>query len=198
MTEATESAAQAAQGAPFALPAPDLTLVAIAPAAAHDLASGGTGGFTWIEGGPEAGTRVGASMMAKSADEGTYVPGWAMYVLVRDADGLAVGAMGFHSAPADGRVEVGYDVVAAARGNGYATQALRALTSWALASVPVVFARTDPGNEPSQRVLAKAGFTAVPSTPEEPTFEIRASANQASANQASANQASGIQATDIS
>ncbi|WP_307814017.1 GNAT family N-acetyltransferase [Streptomyces sp. N35] len=161
------------QDAPFALPTPDLTLVALAPAAALDLATGGTGGFTWIEGGPEQGTRIGAGLMAKAAADGAYVPGWGTYVLVREADGLAVGAMGFHSAPVEGRVEVGYDVAAAARRHGYATQALRALTTWALDSVPVVFARTDPGNEASQRVLVKAGFVRVPSAPDSPTYELR-------------------------
>ncbi|SDL17139.1 Acetyltransferase (GNAT) domain-containing protein [Streptomyces indicus] len=151
------------QDAPFALRTPDLTLVALAPSAALDLASGGTGGFTWIEGGPEEGTRVGAGVMAKAAAEGAHRPGWGTYVLVRESDGLAVGAMGFHGPPSGGRVEIGYDVVAAARRNGYATQALRALTAWALESVGAVVARTEPTNRGSRRTLERVGFTRVPS-----------------------------------
>ncbi|WP_415952313.1 GNAT family N-acetyltransferase [Streptomyces sp. KLOTTS4A1] len=149
---------------PVALGTPDLTLVALSPAAALDLGAGGTGGFTWIEGGPEEGTRIGASHVAKAAADGTYAPGWGTYVMVRRSDGLAVGAIGFHGPPADGRAEIGYDVVAAARRNGYATQSLRVLTVWALQTVPTVIARTDPANIGSQRALERVGFTRMPRT----------------------------------
>ncbi|MDI3388189.1 GNAT family protein [Streptomyces sp. B-S-A8] len=154
--------------------APSLvTLLPVTPSAAANLALGGTGGFDWVEGGPEEGTRIGAGLVAKAEGEGTYVPGWGMYVIARASDGRAVGAMGFHSAPAAGRVEIGYDVVAPARGNGYATAALRALTAWALAEpgVTTVYARTTPGNAASQRVLEAAGYTLTARGPEELTYE---------------------------
>ncbi|MDQ8704700.1 GNAT family protein [Streptomyces sp. LHD-70] len=154
--------------------APSLvTLLPVAPAAAANLALGGTGGFDWIEGGPEGGTRIGASLVAKSEGEGTYVPGWGIYVIARAGDGRAVGAMGFHSAPVEGRVEIGYDVVTAARGHGYATAALRALTAWALTQpgVTAVFARTTPDNTASRRVLERAGFTLTARGPQELTYE---------------------------
>ncbi|RII11680.1 anhydro-N-acetylmuramic acid kinase [Streptomyces sp. YIM 130001] len=138
-----------------------MTLTEIDPTQATALSVGGPGGFDWITGGPVEGTRAGAGFLAKAASEGRYRAGWGMYVLVRDADGLALGAMGFHGAPADGRVEVGYDLVPAARGDGYATEALRALSAWALAdpAVTTVVARSEPSNTASRAVLARAGFT---------------------------------------
>ncbi|MDG4858482.1 GNAT family protein [Streptomyces sp. T-3] len=160
----------------LALPTARLTLTEITPDRATNLSLGGPGGFSWIEGGPEEGTRIGAGHAAKAAAEGTYVPGWGAYALVRVEDGRAVGAMGFHGPPLAGRVEIGYDVVASARRQGYATEALRALAAWALTSpeVEVVFARTEPGNLASQGVLDRAGFTRVAETAEGPRYEIRA------------------------
>ncbi|WP_327355268.1 GNAT family N-acetyltransferase [Streptomyces sp. NBC_01304] len=158
------------------LPTTRLTLIEITPDRATNLSLGGPGGFTWIAGGPEEGTRTGAGIAAKAAAEGAYVPGWGAYALVRRSDGRAVGAMGFHGPPLAGQVEIGYDVVASARRQGYATEALQALAAWALTSpeVTLVFARTEPGNLASQGVLDRAGFTRASETAEGPRFELRA------------------------
>ncbi|WP_191094946.1 GNAT family N-acetyltransferase [Streptomyces kanamyceticus] len=147
------------------IPAGPVTLSEVTPAAAADLASGGTGGFTWIEGGPFDGTRVAAEMVTKSYAAGTHRPAWGMYALIRAEDGLAVGGMGFHGAPdEEGCVEVGYDLAVAARGRGYATEALRSLSQWALArpEVTSLLAQTDPTNAPSQSVLTRTGWTRLP------------------------------------
>ncbi|BBC34251.1 hypothetical protein SGFS_055450 [Streptomyces graminofaciens] len=153
---------------PLHIPAERLTLQGVTPAAAADLAEGGTGGFEWIEGGPIEGTRVGAGMMFKAYEAGVHRPEWGMYVLVREADGLAVGALGHHGAPdEDGRVEVGYDLVESARGHGYMTEALRALADWARerarerGDVSSLFAVVDKVNTPSQGVVSRAGFQLV-------------------------------------
>jgi RimJ/RimL family protein N-acetyltransferase len=72
-----------------------------------------------------------------------------------------VGSSGFRGLPnADGEVEIGYGIHAAHRSRGYATEAVEALVEWALAQEGVrgVVAHCDPANEPSLRVLAKAGF----------------------------------------
>ncbi|PZT69224.1 GNAT family N-acetyltransferase [Streptomyces sp. SW4] len=146
-------------------PAERLTLQGVRPASAADLSLGGDGGFAWIEGGPVEGTREGAGLLVKAYEDGAHQPEWGMFALVRREDGLAVGAMGFHAPPdADGRVEIGYDLAEAARGHGYATEALRTLAAWALerAEVTHVYARTEPGNTASQAVLTRAGFTRVP------------------------------------
>ncbi|MFD0311812.1 GNAT family N-acetyltransferase [Streptomyces sp. NPDC127119] len=146
------------------IPAERLTLQGVTPAAAADLTAGGTGGFEWIEGGPFQGTRDAASMVVKAYEAGVHRPEWGMFVLVRRADGRAVGGMGFHGAPDDeGRAEVGYDLAVSARGNGYATEALRALSALALArdDVSYLLATVDRTNSPSQAVISRAGFTRV-------------------------------------
>ncbi|MFH8609197.1 GNAT family N-acetyltransferase [Streptomyces sp. NPDC018029] len=146
---------------PHSLPAGPVALREVTPAAAADLADGGTGGLTWLDGAPFDGTRRAAGMLTKAYAAGVLRPGWGMYALVRTADELAVGGMGFHGPPDDnGCVEVGYDLVEAARGHGYATQALRALSDWALThpEVTSLLAVTAPDNAPSQRVATGAGY----------------------------------------
>jgi RimJ/RimL family protein N-acetyltransferase len=148
----------------LAVPAGRLTLQGVTPAAARDLAGGGDGGFRWVEGGPYPGTREAAGMIVKAYEDGVHRPEWGMFALVRDEDGRAVGAMGFHGPPdEDGRAEIGYDLAEAARGHGYATEALRALSAWALdrEGVRRLVARIDRDNGPSQRVADRAGFTRV-------------------------------------
>ncbi|WP_063761294.1 GNAT family N-acetyltransferase [Streptomyces sp. NRRL B-1347] len=143
------------------LPAERVELLEVSPPALADLAAGGTGGFDWVEGGPCEGTRTGAGMIAKAYAAGTHRPEWGTYAIRRTADGLAVGAMGFHGVPDhEGWAEVGYDLAPAARGNGYATEALRALTGWALTlpGVQGVRAVVDEGNTASEAVLTRAGF----------------------------------------
>lgn len=139
-----------------------LTLESVTPAVACDLSMDGDGGHRWVGSAPADGTRVGAGLMVEQYEEGTFHPAWTMYVLVRREDDLAVGAMGFHRVPdGDGRVEIGYDLVEGARGHGYATEALRALSAWALAQdgVRTVTAVVDRANTPSQNVVTRAGFT---------------------------------------
>jgi RimJ/RimL family protein N-acetyltransferase len=146
------------------IPAERLTLQGVTPASAADLRAGGTGGFEWIEGGPFQGTRDAAGMVVKAYEAGVHRPEWGMFVLVRRTDGRAVGGIGFHGAPDEkGRAEVGYDLTESARGHGYATEALRALSAWALAREDLthLFATVDRANSPSQGVIARAGFTRV-------------------------------------
>ncbi|MEU0911347.1 GNAT family N-acetyltransferase [Streptomyces althioticus] len=153
-----------------------LGLEGVTPAVAASLSVAGDGGFTWAGGAPAEGTRVGAGIGIKQYEEGTYLPEWGMYVLVRREDDRAVGAMGFHGAPADGRVEIGYDLVVEARGNGYATEALRTLSAWALEqdAVHTVVAVVEESNVPSQKVVTRAGFTEVSRQEGHITYELRA------------------------
>ncbi|MEU3983055.1 GNAT family N-acetyltransferase [Streptomyces sp. NPDC026672] len=143
------------------LPAGRLTLRGVRPSEARDLRLGGDGGFDWLDGGPYEGTREAAAMTVTAYEEGVLRPEFGLFALVRREDGRAVGGMGFHGAPdEEGRVEVGYDLVEAARGHGYATEALRALSAWALAreDVTAVCAAIEPDNTASQGVVARAGF----------------------------------------
>ncbi|WP_220212242.1 GNAT family N-acetyltransferase [Streptomyces sp. WELS2] len=158
------------------IPAERLDLVGVRPAAAHDLSLGGDGGFEWVEGGPYEGTREAAGFMLKAYRTGVHRPEFGVFTLVRRADGRAVGGMGFHSAPdEEGRVEIGYDLAESARGNGYATEALRALAEWALArdGVRTLFATIDPANTASQAVVSRAGFTKVSEDGEGLAYELR-------------------------
>ncbi|MFD5075539.1 GNAT family N-acetyltransferase [Streptomyces sp. NPDC058371] len=157
------------------VPAERLTLQGVTPAAAADLTAGGTGGFEWIEGGPFEGTVSAAGMVAKAYAAGTHRPEWGMFVLVRREDGRAVGAIGFHGVPdGESRAEVGYDLVEAARGNGYATEALRALSEWALArdDVKLLFAAVERSNVPSQKVVSRAGFGRASADVEREAYEL--------------------------
>ncbi len=102
------------------------------------------------------------------AAEGPSCVGWlTWYAMTRtDAsarDALVAGA-GFFGPPQDGRVEIGYSVVAAARGRGYATEIVTELCSFAFshADVHTVIAHTSSDNIASWRVLLRCGFTQRP------------------------------------
>ena len=60
-------------------------------------------------------------------------------------------------------MEVGNGIVPSRQGRGYATEAVAAMVAvaWADPVVEAVVATTAPGNQPSQRVLGKAGFRLV-------------------------------------
>lgn len=153
-----------------------LTLEGVTPAAAAGLSLAGDGGYEWVGGAAADGTREGAGIMVKQYEEGVFHPEWGMYVLVRRDDDRAVGAMGFHGVPdGDGRVEIGYDLVVDARGHGYATEALRTLSRWALEQdgVRTVAAVIDEENVPSQKVVTRAGFTEVSRQEGQISYELR-------------------------
>jgi len=87
-------------------------------------------------------------------------------------DGVVVGSMGFYGPPgpaADGgsEAEVGYGLVADARGAGLATEALTAMVSAAEEVGVRVRASVLPDNAASIRVLAKCGFTELRGSNEE-------------------------------
>lgn len=93
-----------------------------------------------------------------------YQPGdpWAARHVVRGV--TALGSIGFFGPPqaaADGvlEAEVGYGLVAEARGWGFATEALRALLAETDRAGVRVRASVEPTNTASIRVLAKCGFT---------------------------------------
>jgi ribosomal-protein-alanine N-acetyltransferase len=103
--------------------------------------------------------------------------GWYnWYAISLNAEGrreaLIAGA-GYLGPPADGVVEIGYSVVPEARGRGFATEIVEALTTRALSvdSVHRVIAHTMDANTSSQRVLRRCGF--LPAGPGEQPGLIR-------------------------
>ena len=88
---------------------------------------------------------------------------WGPRHVVRTFDGLVVGSIGFFGPPEelDGtqEAEVGYGLVADARGHGAATEALRSLLAETDRLGVRIRASVSPENTASVRVLAKCGFT---------------------------------------
>jgi RimJ/RimL family protein N-acetyltransferase len=92
-----------------------------------------------------------------SAEAGEQQP-FGYYRIIRLADGLAIGGIGFKGQPRDGCVEIGYGLAPSARGRGYAAEALVALVAIAAEhGVSRVIADTALHNVPSQRTLIRAG-----------------------------------------
>ena len=83
------------------------------------------------------------------------------HLFVSAGEGLVVGSGGFKRPPADGTVEIGYGVAPSARGQGFATQAVRLLLRRAfdVPEVKCVSAETAVDNPASRRVVEKAGFS---------------------------------------
>ncbi len=76
-------------------------------------------------------------------------------------DGVPVGSLCFKGPPENGEVEIGYGVDEAHRGQGYATEAVRAAVNWAFyssAELYYITAETEDGNAASRAVLQKLGF----------------------------------------
>lgn len=82
------------------------------------------------------------------------------YEIRRRDDGHAIGGVGFHGTPDEnGSVTIGYGLIPAARGKGYASEALRALLAFARGrGITSVEGDTDHDNTASQHVMAAAGM----------------------------------------
>lgn len=83
------------------------------------------------------------------------------WLLLRREDRVVVGQADFKAPPdAKGQVEIGYGLGREFEGNGYMTEAVAALCSWALEQpgVGAVIASTDVDGLASQRVLSRCGF----------------------------------------
>lgn len=112
-------------------------------------------GRAWADGYPTSGDLDVAGLPAAPEP-------WTQYAVVERASGLSVGGVGFHRAPIDGAVEIGYGLAPVARGRGIMTEAVRALLEVAHAhGVLAVVAETDDGNVASERVLERCGFVRV-------------------------------------
>ena len=117
--------------------------------------------LAWADGFPLPSVRGALERIVAAAAAGRSLEPYFAYVIVRLADGLAIGDVGFHGPPdADGAVEIGYALVPVARGSGLATEATGLLVAWACGQpgVRTSSARVDPANAPSRCVLERLGF----------------------------------------
>lgn len=89
-----------------------------------------------------------------------------LWLVIEQATERVVGDIGFHG-PVVGvaSVELGYLILPASQGRGYATEAAAALLRWAAArpGVRSVIVRIEPGNGPSLRVADKLGMREITS-----------------------------------
>jgi ribosomal-protein-alanine N-acetyltransferase len=70
-----------------------------------------------------------------------------------------IGSLGFHSAPVDGVVEIGYHVEPGWRREGYATEAVAAMLDWAAGQgIHRIRAAISPTNAASLAVVRRFGF----------------------------------------
>lgn len=82
------------------------------------------------------------------------------YMELKNRPGAIAGDFCFKGLNADGMAEIGYGLREGYCGNGYMTEAVKAVSAWALGleEVTCIEAETDPDNTASQKVLAGAGF----------------------------------------
>lgn len=94
-------------------------------------------------------------------------------IILRD-ENKAIGSIGFKGKPnARHEVEVGYGIYDAYQHQGYATEALKAITEWAFSKENVYYiqAKIELGNEASQTLLEKCGFKIICRNEDETLFE---------------------------
>ncbi|MET7301308.1 GNAT family N-acetyltransferase [Embleya sp. NPDC005575] len=114
----------------------------------------------WTPGYPTQGDVAGGRRFLDTcASSGDPRP-FGNYEIRRRADGRAIGGLGFHGAPdASGTVTIGYGLIPAAQGHGYATEALRELLRFAReAGVTRVQGDTAHDNVASQHVMTAVGM----------------------------------------
>ena len=85
---------------------------------------------------------------------------WYAIWMIELNDGTHIGELCFKGITEEGSTEIGYGIAEKYQGSGYATEAVTALTDWALMQpcIKRIIAETDEYNIASQRVLIKAGF----------------------------------------
>jgi RimJ/RimL family protein N-acetyltransferase len=85
------------------------------------------------------------------------------FIVLRDAKEI-IGSISFHGEPdSNGMIEIGLEITTAFQNQGYATEALQAMWSWACTQPGVSTLRytVSPNNAPSQQIIQKFGFTHV-------------------------------------
>jgi RimJ/RimL family protein N-acetyltransferase len=114
----------------------------------------------WPDDYPTEGSLACATSVMVAAEEGRSDP-FGAFCVVRNDDNTTIGDTLFHGPPDDrGTVDIGYGLVASARGHGYATIAVVAMIEWAFSreGVSRVTANTTDDNVGSVAVMERAGM----------------------------------------
>ena len=86
-------------------------------------------------------------------------------IILNKADRVAIGGIGFHGPPDEaGMVEIGYNIIPAYEGQGYATEMARRVIDWAFQTPGIerITAQCLDDNIGSIRVLEKVGMHRLP------------------------------------
>jgi RimJ/RimL family protein N-acetyltransferase len=128
----------------------------------------------WAEGYPFEGDLAAIGGFLRDTDQYGDQRPFGYYQIIRQSDSAAVGCIGFKGPPDGGRVEIGYGLIPAARGHGYAGEALLALMAIAHEhGIGGLRADTTRDNIASQRTLAQAGFEQVTADDKLLHYEVR-------------------------
>lgn len=86
---------------------------------------------------------------------------WYAIWMIEKKDGTHVGELCFKGITEEGITEIGYGIEVDYQGYGYATEAVRAVSEWAMQQYGVcrIEAEAEESNVASIRVLEKCGFT---------------------------------------
>ena len=82
-------------------------------------------------------------------------------IIIHKAEQIAIGGIGFHGGPDEaGMVEIGYNIIPAYEGQGYATEMARRVIEWAFHTpgIQVITAQCLDDNLGSIRILEKVGM----------------------------------------
>ena len=159
------------------LSTPRLDLVLLEPEPARLLVAGRENGHPWADGYPMGSTLLSAELTLAAAAGNHPLGAFGSYQVVRRADGAVIGDAGFVGPPEEtGAVSVGCAIIESARGQGFATEALRALLDWAAmqGGLTCVLAEATKANPAAQRLLAglasRLGAVAAPAHEEAAAF----------------------------
>lgn len=102
---------------------------------------------------------------------------WIWYTLwetVRKDTNTSIGGFGLGLPDENGESITGYSIDRNEQGKGYGTEALKRLCQWGFENpeVKVIWADTDADNQPSIRILLKAGFVKAGKKEGRPVFKL--------------------------
>ena len=120
-------------------------------------------GRSWAADYPTEGDLVVAGIAVEAGEHYDETGVFGVYQVLLADSGEVVGGIGFIHPPELGEVEVGYGLAESVRGRGFASEALRAVSTWAAEhGVATIVAMTATDNMASQRVVERVGFTRLP------------------------------------